>query len=117
MMISILRFGRAAVIGSLVLLIGRSAHAQQKTPIPTFTGERVIVAGVPDRYDALAGQIARLEKSSPQSYYVVVVKSTGTGSSATRGLCRRIGRRLAAAGTEARPVIRPGPVGRHRGRP
>ena len=30
-----------------------------------------------------AAQITRLEKSSPQSYYVVVVKSSGTGRAAT----------------------------------
>ena len=84
MMISMLRFGTAGVMGSLVFLVGPAIWAQQKPPIPSFTGERVIVAGVPDQYSALAGQITRLEKASPQSYYVVVVKSTGRGRSATR---------------------------------
>ncbi len=84
MMISILRFGLTAVIGSLVFWVGPVALAQQNPPIPPFTGERVIVAGVPDQFAALAGQILRLEKASPQSYYVVVVKSTGRGSSPTR---------------------------------
>ena len=42
------------------------------------------MAGVPDRYDGLADQIKRLERSSPQTYYVVVVKSTGPGESATK---------------------------------
>ena len=65
-------------------MIGSTTRAQEKTPIPSFTGERVIVRDVPDRYGVLADQITRLEKSSPQSYYVVVVKSTGQGSSATR---------------------------------
>jgi hypothetical protein len=83
MMISILRFGPAAFIGSLVFWVGPAALARQKPPIPAFTGERVIVEGVPDQFGALAGQITRLEKASPQSYYVVVVKSTGTGKSAT----------------------------------
>ena len=80
------RFGRPAFVAGLFFLIGISASAQQKTPIPSFTGERVIVADVPDRYGVLADQIKRLEKSSPQSYYVVVVKSTGTGPSATRAV-------------------------------
>ncbi|HEX3449944.1 MAG TPA: hypothetical protein VHS97_16940, partial [Isosphaeraceae bacterium] len=78
------RFGRPAVVAGLIFSIGISASAQQKTPVPSFTGERVIVADVPDRYGVLADQIKRLEKSSPQSYYVVVVKSTGTGPWATR---------------------------------
>jgi uncharacterized membrane protein YgcG len=90
MMISILRFGWTGVIGTSVFLIGSLAQAQQKTPIPSFSGERVIVAGVPDRYDALGAQIARLEKASPQSYYVVVVKSTGTGSGATRAYANEV---------------------------
>ena len=77
------RFGRPAFVAGLFFSIGISASAQQKTPIPSFTGERVVVADVPDRYGVLADQIKRLEKSSPQSYYVVVVKSTGTGPLAT----------------------------------
>ena len=84
MMISMLRFVPAAVIGSLVFWVGPAAWAQQKPSIPSFTGERVIVVGVPDQYGSLAGHITRLEKASPQSYYVVVVKSTGRGGSATR---------------------------------
>jgi hypothetical protein len=77
-------FSRAAVLAGLLLsLQGRAAWSQEKTPLPPFTGERVIVKGVDDRFGDLQGQIARLEKSSPQSYYVVVVKSTGPGSSAT----------------------------------
>jgi hypothetical protein len=84
MMMRMLRLGPAAVMGSLVFWVGSTAWAQQKPPIPSFTGERVIVVGVPDQYRALAGQIARLEKASPQSYYVVIMKSTGRGTSATR---------------------------------
>ena len=84
MMTSILRFGRVSAFGASIFLFSHSVHAQERAPIPLFTGERVIVAGVPDRYESLAAQIARLEKSSPQSYYVVVVKSSGTGRAATR---------------------------------
>ena len=84
MMTSMLRFGRPAVIGGLVLFMGSAAGAQEKTPFPALTDQRVYVAGVPDRYNGLADQIKRLERSSPQTYYVVVVKSTGSGDSATR---------------------------------
>jgi len=78
------RSRRLAAFACLFFLIGVTSRAQEKTPIPSYTGERVIVTDVPDRYGVLADQITRLEKASPQSYYVVVVKSTGQGSSATR---------------------------------
>ena len=84
MMTSFLRIGRAAVVGSLVFWTVSIVRAQQVPAIPSFTGERVIVVGVPDRYGALGGQITRLEKASPQSYYVVVMNSSGRGDSATR---------------------------------
>jgi len=83
MLTSLFRFGRPAVIAGLVLSMGSAALAQEKTPFPPLSDQRVYVAGVPDRYDGLAGQIKRLERSSPQTYYVVVVKSTGRGQSAT----------------------------------
>ena len=78
------QFGRLGFFGGVFFLIGIPVLAQQKTPIPAFTGERVVVADVPDRYGVLVDQIKQLEKTSPQSYYVVVVKSTGTGPEATR---------------------------------
>ena len=79
MMIPAYWFGRMAVIGGLFLGLNARAPAQEKAPIPSFTGERVIVLGVANQYASIAGQIARLEKASPQSYYVVVVNSTGNG--------------------------------------
>ncbi len=69
--------GRVALIALGVMLAGSPSRAQDKTPVPAFDGSRVYVAGVPDRYQSLAGPIADLEKSSRQTYYVVVVKSTG----------------------------------------
>ncbi len=56
----------------------RAQHSKRRR-FPRLRGERVIVVGAPDRYDSLAGQITRLEKASPQSYYVVVVNSSGHG--------------------------------------
>ena len=85
MMISLFRFGRVAVIGGLIFAFGPGARAQQKAAIPAFTGERVIVVGAcPIGMLRSPAQITRLEKASPQSYYVVVVNSSGTGESATR---------------------------------
>ena len=48
MKMRMLGFGRLAVIGGLILGIDPGARAQEPTPIPDFTGKRVIVAGVPD---------------------------------------------------------------------
>jgi uncharacterized membrane protein YgcG len=75
------------VLLSLALLAAPGAHAQQASPLPDFTGERVVVGrDVPnrDRYDSLRPIVAGLEASSPQTYYVVVVERAGSGSQATR---------------------------------
>src|SRR5262249_37412212 len=62
----------------------RPAEAQgQASPIPAFTGERVYVSGVADEYGPLRDDIARLERTSPQTYYVVVVRSTGADKRST----------------------------------
>src|SRR5262245_38942863 len=83
MFTSSLRFGLPAIIAVISLSMAPAAQAQEKTPFPPLSGRRVYVVGVPDRYEGLADQISRLERSSPQSYYVVVVKSTGRDRSAT----------------------------------
>ena len=54
------------------------------SPIPEYTGERVYQTQVDGDYDSLRPDIARLEKESSQTYYVVVVRSTGSGKKATR---------------------------------
>ena len=59
-----------------------TAIAQEKTPFPALSDKRVYVAGVPDRYQSLEAQIKQLERSSPQTYYVVVVKGAGPGEKA-----------------------------------
>jgi uncharacterized membrane protein YgcG len=77
------RFGWAIVFVAYVGLPWHStAIAQEKTPFPALSDKRVYVAGVPDRYQALEAQIKKLEQSSPQTYYVVVVKRTGDGKKA-----------------------------------
>jgi hypothetical protein len=59
-----------------------ASRAQEKTPVPAFTGDHLYVADVAERFDGVAAQIARLEKSSHQTYYVVVVRSFGPGPNA-----------------------------------
>src|SRR5262245_52436006 len=83
MMTNLSRFNQPAIIAGLLLSVGMLSHAQDRAPFPTLSDKRVYVAGVPDRYEALAGQINQLERSSPQSYYVVVLDSSGRGSTAT----------------------------------
>ena len=71
----------------LVLLAGSTgqAAAQERTPIPEYTGDRVYIKDVPGSYQSLKETIKQLERSSPQSYFVVVVRSAGPGpDSATR---------------------------------
>jgi hypothetical protein len=65
----------------LVLLAGSTgqAAAQERTPIPEYTGDRVYIKDVPGSYQSLKETIKQLERSSPQSYFVVVVRSAGPG--------------------------------------
>ncbi len=76
-------FGLAALMTLAVMLIDPHAWAQDQTPFPEFNGNRVYVAGVPDQYQALGGQIAELEKSSKRTYYVAVIESSGSGEKPT----------------------------------
>jgi hypothetical protein len=84
MMTTLLHLRRTAAVAGLVLFLGSAVHAQEKIPFPSLSDKRVYVVDVPDRYQGLAEQINRLERTSPQTYYVVVMKSTGAGGSATR---------------------------------
>jgi hypothetical protein len=79
MTISTRRFGWAGLFASLALSWCSTSFAQEKTPFPTLSDKHVYVSGVPDRYQALEAQINQLERSSPQTYYVVVVKDAGAG--------------------------------------
>ncbi len=83
MMTTFLRFPRPAAVAALAVLIAVSADVQEKTPFPSLSDKRVYVAGVPDQYQAIADHINRLERSSPQTYYLVVIKSSGRGQSST----------------------------------
>jgi uncharacterized membrane protein YgcG len=74
----------AGFLAGLVLSWASTALAQERTPFPALTDKHVYVSGVPepDRYRALESQINQLERSSPQTYYVVVVKEAGSGGKA-----------------------------------
>ncbi len=80
-----LRNRRLVAWAPLVFLTGTAAFAQPlKAPFPPLTEKRVYVeTGVTDSFAGLESQIAKLERSSPQTYYVVVVRSSGTGTKAT----------------------------------
>jgi hypothetical protein len=108
---------RMAVLTALVILCGGSGRAlgqgsDSASPLPEFTGARVYVSGVPDVYGPVRDEIASLEHSSPQTYYVVVVRSTGIGPKSTRPYLERMvenwetqARRKALAFDKARCVI------------
>jgi|GEM_PF-3313949 len=67
------------------------AFAQSSpSPIPDFTGDRIYLSGVRDDFSPLRDDIARLEKASLQTYYVVVVRSTGKGPKATRNYMEKM---------------------------
>src|SRR3954452_3354683 len=67
---------------SYIALFCPATAAQEKTPIPAYTGVRVYVRDVPDDYSGLSQTIKELERSSPQSYFVVVIRSAGPGDDA-----------------------------------
>ncbi len=67
----------------VLVFAAATAAAQEPTPIPDFTGDRVRVAGVPDSYGPLRDDVRRLEGSSGRTYYVVVA-SSGPGANATK---------------------------------
>ena len=70
---------------ALMTAIGSSASLAQVTaPIPPLSEDRVYAVGVPDEYGALRDEIARLERESPQTYRVVVLRSAGSGRRAIR---------------------------------
>ena len=68
--------------GWLLLALAAPVAAQQ---LPAFTGDRVTVVGTPDTgYRDLLLLIRQLEARSPETYYVVVLDSAGSGPWATR---------------------------------
>jgi hypothetical protein len=80
-----LAFGLSLLVVMAGMTIGaRRAEAQGRSRIPDFSGEHVYAVDSPDQYGPLREDITRLERDSPQTYYVVVIRSAGTGRKATR---------------------------------
>src|SRR5262245_61181366 len=88
--------GTALALALLVSLVGvggyppRAVAQAGRSPIPEFTGARVYVSGVPDEFDPVRETISRIEGSSPQTYYVVVVRSTGPDKKSVRPYLERM---------------------------
>ena len=79
------RLGLIAVAGLFAFL--SRLPAQEAAPIPEFDGSRVYRgAGIPDRYQAVARQIERLDKVGTPRYYVVVLRSSGPETDKTATL-------------------------------
>lgn len=75
---------RVATILIAVTCFSTTTFAQSQSRFPAFTGERVYVSDVSgSQWNSIRNHIAKVEKSSRQTYYVVVVKSSGRGSKAT----------------------------------
>ena len=73
-----------AVLLSLGLSTATARHTAAQCPMPPFTGQRVSISG-PDtaKWQPLERFIRDVEKQSPQTYFVVVVQTSGKGSQAT----------------------------------
>ncbi|MDR3617888.1 MAG: TPM domain-containing protein, partial [Paludisphaera borealis] len=92
-MTAIARVIRSVVLATAtatMLAAWEPATAQEATPLPVYTGARLYVKDVPDHYESVARTIKDLERQSPQSYFVVVVKSSGAGQHATRDYLDRL---------------------------
>jgi hypothetical protein len=88
---------RAQKLGLLLIVfsgvaLGRSglASAQEITAIPEYTGDRVYVNDVPDQYQSLVPAIKQLERGSPQTYFVVVIRSAGRGPDSAHNYLGRL---------------------------
>ena len=75
---------------AMVFLLWSGLSAQAQTPIPPFTGEHLYVSGVGDAFNSLRGDIEQVQSQSRQSYYMVIVDSTGNGQWATRDYVDRL---------------------------
>lgn len=73
-------------LAGLLGMFGLTSRAQSvhKTPLPEFTGQRLTVSEVPDRYPDVAKKIEQVEKATGASFYVVVIRTSGRGENSTR---------------------------------
>jgi uncharacterized membrane protein YgcG len=90
-----------------LLLMPTVGRAQvEKSPFPSFTGEPVVVVDAPDQYDASRQVIRELERKSPRRYYVVVVKSAGSGTQAAQNYADDLFERWEASSGSSAQVTR-----------
>ena len=73
-----------------LLLCGHVSAVLGQTPIPKFTGDHLYLAGVDEKYRPLEKDLQQVQDDSRQTYYVVVVASTGSGEWATREYIDRL---------------------------
>ena len=101
----------------LVVLAGSTgqAAAQERTPLPEYTGDRVYVKDVPGSYQSLNETIKQLERSSPQSYFVVVVRSAGPEPDAATRYVDELSDTWSKQARDKGSEARPGAIGDHPG--
>ncbi len=85
------RFLVLVLLAELACLPGSPGSVQEKTPFPQYTGDRVYTVDVPGSFDSLKETIKQLERSSPQSYFVV---ARGMGTSTDGAIPESSSRRL-----------------------
>lgn len=85
-----MRISTVWTIFCAVFLCVSATLAAGQTPIPKFTGAQLYLAGVGDQYRVLEDDLRQVQSDSPQTYYLVVVASTGNGDWATRDYIDRL---------------------------
>ena len=84
-------FRLSAKLLIILCLVVAAGTACGQSEMPEFTGERVTFSGVDSAaWQSLPAVITDLEKTGKQTYYVVVVQSTGDGAAATRDYTDRL---------------------------
>jgi len=70
---------------TLAIVTGMAdARVVTRTPLPEFTGRKVTVMEVPDRYAEIVTKAEQVEKATGVPVYVTVIRSSGRGDNATR---------------------------------
>ncbi|HQX52288.1 MAG TPA: TPM domain-containing protein [Planctomycetaceae bacterium] len=77
-------------VGLFALSVGSSSVSAQ-SPVPEFTGERLVFSDVdPVEWQSLVADVSEFEQTAKLTCYVVVIKSSGTGPTATKDYTDRL---------------------------
>ncbi|MBC7964983.1 MAG: TPM domain-containing protein, partial [Fuerstia sp.] len=86
-----MHFFNTLLAAACLVVAANARMACGQSEMPDFTGERLTFSGVDSAaWQSLPAVIADLEKTGTQTYYVVVVQSSGDGPTATRDYTDRL---------------------------